>query len=75
MLNVKKTITLNGQSMLEESGQEVMVASMTATLTNDGVLSVNKSIVRPDLYEANKEEVKDDMTGFDFVAFDLETTE
>ncbi len=74
MLNTKKNITLNGQSFVDEGEGKVMVANMTATLNSDGVLSMNKSIVRPDLYNLNKVAVKQDMLDFDTEAFDLTTT-
>lgn len=75
MLNIKKNVTLNGQSLIQEGENQIMVASMTATLNSDGVLSFNKSIDRPDLYKENKAAVQKDMADFDAVAYELESVE
>ena len=75
MLNIKKNVTLNGQSLIQEGENQIMVASMTATLNSDGVLSLNKSIERPDLYKQHKAAVQKDMADFDVAAYELDNEE
>lgn len=75
MLKIKKNVTLNGQSLVQEGENQIMVARMSATLNSDGVLSFNKSIDRPDLYKEHKAAVQKDMTDFDAAAYELESKE
>lgn len=75
MLKIKKNVTLNGQSLVQEGENQIMVARMSATLNSDGVLSFNKSIDRPDLYKEHKAAVQKDMADFDAVAYELESVE
>lgn len=75
MLKIKKNVTLNGQSLVQEGENQIMVARMTATLNSDGVLSFNKSIDRPDLYKEHKAAVQKDMADFDTAAYELESVE
>lgn len=75
MLKIKKNVTLNGQSLIQEGENKIMLASMTANLNSDGVLSLNKSIERPDLYKQHKAAVQKDMADFDVAAYELDNEE
>ena len=75
MLKIKKNVTLNGQSLIQEGENQIMVARMSANLNSDGVLSFNKSIDRPDLYKEHKEAVQKDMADFDAAAYELDNEE
>ena len=70
MLKVNKNITLNGIS--EING--VQVAYMSATISTDGGSNggVNKSITNKELYNANKEQVRMDMTEFEEGVYKVE---
>lgn len=70
MLKVNKNITLNGIS--EING--VQVAYMSATISTDGGDNggVNKSITNKELYNANKEQVRTDMTEFEEGVYKVE---
>lgn len=75
MLKIKKNVTLNGQSLIQEGENQIMVARMNATLNSDGALSLNKSIERPDLYKEHKAAVQKDMADFDVAAYELDNEE
>lgn len=74
MLNIKKNVKLNGQSFIQEGENKVMVVSMNATLNSDGILSVSKTTVRPDIYAEHKAAVQKDMKDFEQAAYELEYT-
>ena len=63
MLNVNRTINLNASSMINNQ----VVVYMSATLSTDGQTSenINKNICSQELYELNKEEIRQDMRDFE----------
>ena len=67
MLEVVKNMTLNGVSKID--GQPV--AYMNATLSTDGNGSnkINTNIVNRELYNANKEQVRQDIADFDEMVY------
>lgn len=69
MLNINKTINLNGSS--EINGQ--VVAYMNASISTDGKsANVNKSITNQELYNANKAEVRNDFSEFESRVYEVE---
>ena len=68
MLNVNKSITLNGTSSVEENGVENGVATdimyMNATISENG-LSINRNIANAQAYIANKATYTKDVTEFE----------
>lgn len=69
MLKVSKTININGTSEIEG----VQVAYMSASISTDGNnASINKNITNQDLYNANKVEVRKDMSDFEDVVYATE---
>ncbi|EFF65125.1 hypothetical protein [Turicibacter sanguinis] len=67
MLEVVKNITLNGVSKID--GQPV--AYMNASLSTDanGSNNVNTNIANRELYNANKEQVRQDIADFDEMVY------
>lgn len=67
MLKVNKNITINGTS--EINGQQVVY--MSATIGTDGAnsVSITKSITNQELYNANKIEVRKDMSDFELEVY------
>lgn len=67
MLKTGRTITINGNSMID--GQ--LVVYMTASLSTDGTSNenINKNIQNQDLYSNNKESVRKDMRDFEDLVF------
>lgn len=67
MLKVNKNITINGTS--EINAQQVVY--MSATIGTDGAnsVSINKSITNQELYNANKIEVRKDMSDFELEVY------
>lgn len=63
MLKVNRTINLNASSMINNQ----VVVYMSATLSTDGQKSenINKNICSQELYELNKEEIRQDMRDFE----------
>lgn len=53
MLNVNKSITLNGTSSVEENGVATDIMYMNATISENG-LSINRNIANAQAYIANK---------------------
>ena len=63
MLKVNRTINLNASSMINNQ----VVVYMSATLSTDVQTSenINKNICSQELYELNKEEIRQDMRDFE----------
>lgn len=65
--------TINGQSMINGTP----AATMSATVYENGNVSISKNICNIELYESNKSEVRDDMANFENLVFydDVSTQE
>ena len=61
--NVKDTVskTISGTSVIDNA----MVASMTATISEEGNISISKNVYNKDLYNQNKAAVQKDMADFE----------
>lgn len=70
MLNINKNITLSGVSTIDG----VQVAYMSATITTNGTngANVNKTITNQELYNANKEQVRADVSQFEQEVYKVE---
>ena len=60
---VKTTVskTISGTSVIDNA----MVASMTATISEEGNISISKNVYNKDLYNQNKAAVQKDMADFE----------
>ena len=67
MLKTSRTITINGNSMIEDK----IVVYMNATLNTDRSSNenINKNIQNQELYASNKEAVRKDMRDFEDLVF------
>lgn len=70
MLNINKTITVTGNSVINGT----TVVYMSATLSTDGTTnnSTTKTIANKELYDANKVEVRKDIANFESEIFKIE---
>ena len=70
MLEVKQNITLNGVSKIDG----VQVVYMTATISSDGGsgANVNETITNQELYNANKAQVRADISEFKNKVYEVE---
>ena len=70
MLKVTKSITLNGESRMDDQA----VVYMNAMISTDGTGSsnVNTNIVNRALYNANKKQVRQDIAAFDELVYEAE---
>ena len=70
MLKVYKNITITGQSMIGEQ----QAAYMTATISTDGNngIYINKNITNQELYNANKDVVRKDMSDFELEVYKVQ---
>ena len=66
MLNTTSSKQLSGTSTIDN----VIVANMYATINEDGNININKTITNQELYVANKEEVRKDMSDFEDLVYD-----
>lgn len=64
MLNVNKSITLNGTSSVEENGVATDIMYMNATISENG-LSINRNIANAQAYIANKTTYTKDTAEFE----------
>jgi len=64
MLNVNKSITLNGTSSVEENGVATDIMYMNATISENG-LSINRNIANAQAYIANKATYTKDTAEFE----------
>lgn len=65
MLNVNKSITLNGTSSVEENGAVTDIMYMNATISANGGLSINRNIANVQAYIANMATYTKDVTEFE----------
>lgn len=68
MLKTSTQKTINGYSVIDGE----MAASMTASVCEDGNLSIAKNISNIDTYRKNKDEVRADMEQFETTVFSEE---
>lgn len=70
MLKVNKTINLSGTSEVE--GQ--IVVYMSASISTDGTnnANINKNVTNKELYDANKEIIREDMKQFEAEVYKVE---
>ena len=71
MLQTRKQITLNGSSVISENGTEVMIASMFASLSENGKFNNNTTIVDNEKYAEYAEKVDADIIAFNAEAMKL----
>lgn len=64
MLNVNKSITLNGTCSVEENGVATDIMYMNATISENG-LSINRNIANAQAYIANKATYTKDTAEFE----------
>lgn len=69
-LLVKKTITINGTSIIEDQPVVYMSASLSTEGSDNNTTS--KYIQNRELYNAHRTEVRADMAAFDAAVFELE---
>lgn len=70
MLNTTVQKTISGSSVVKtDKGVDAVVASMSASIQEDGSISINKYISDKDLYKANKDEVREDMDSFETLVY------
>lgn len=67
MLDIKKTINLVGQSIVEDT----VVVYMNASISKGGT-NTNKTINSPELYSANKKEIRQDISDFENKVYEIE---
>ena len=65
MLNVNKSITLNGTSSVEENGAVTDIMYMNDTISANGGLSINRNIANAQAYIANKATYTKDTAEFE----------
>lgn len=68
MLKITKSITLNGNSLINNE----MAATMYAMVNEDGSSNQNVNIVNSTIYESNKKEVREDIAQFNNAMYELQ---
>ena len=68
MLTTVKTINLNGESKIGGT----TVAYLSANITEAGNSTISKSIANIDLYNANRTEVRNDISAFETEVYAIE---
>ena len=67
MLNITKSINLNGESKIGD----VTVAYLSASVSSNSNTTITKNIVSQELYQINKEVIKKDMSEFETKVYSL----
>ena len=65
MLKTTKTISVTGRSTVTDTEKEVVAVTMSANISEDGAVSINKYIQNTELYKAHKEDVDADYAEFE----------
>ena len=70
MLRTTTSKSFNGTSTINDaSGSPIMVASMYATINEDGNVNINKTITNQDAYKQNKVEIQKDFDDFENLVY------
>lgn len=70
MLRTTTSKSFNGTSTINDaSGAPIIVASMYATINEDGNVNINKTITNRTVYAANKSEVQKDFDDFENLVY------
>lgn len=64
MLNYSKSTNYNGESRVKLGEGEVIAATMSGTVNDDGTFTFNSYISNREAYNANKAEVQGDIEEF-----------
>ncbi len=73
MLKIAKSINFNGTSSVKDAeGNDVSAAAMSANISDDGSININTYIQNKELYEANKPQVREDISEFDDYVYTYE---
>lgn len=72
MLKTRKSLTVTGHSVVTVDNVDVMVASMTATISNEGSNNITSTILNKELYQAHKDECRADIDAFTEVVRSVE---
>ena len=70
-LRKRNSINANGESVITVDGKEVVVATMTASISDTGT-NIAKYIQDETVYKANKSEVRADIAEFQDYVYELE---
>lgn len=70
-LRKRNSINANGESVITVDGKEVVVATMTASISDNGT-NIAKYIQDETVYKANKSEVRADIAEFQDYVYELE---
>lgn len=66
MLKTTTSKNLNGTSTVDDGEMKgVIVASMYASISEDGNININKTITNKEVYNRHKEEVQKDLQDFE----------
>ena len=66
MLKTTTSKNLNGTSIVDDGEMKgVTVASMYASISEDGNININKTITNKEVYNRHKEEVQKDLRDFE----------
>lgn len=66
MLQTTKSVTISGQSIIENEGVQSIVVIMNANISENGEYSsTSRTIQNKELYIANKASCKEDISKFD----------
>ena len=65
MLRITRQSLLNGTLVIDKEGTETVVATLSATIQEDGSSSINRFIQSNSLYLANKKAMDEDFARFD----------
>ena len=70
MLKTTTSKNLNGTSIVDDGEMKgVIVASMYASISEDGNININKTITNKEVYNRHKEEVQKDLHDFENVVY------
>ena len=75
MLSTRKSITLTGNSSITTDESTMTAVQMTANISEQNTSSVSTVIVNQQLYDANKNECRNDIDEFNLLVREIEDSE
>ena len=70
MLKTTTSKNFNGTSIVDDGEMKgVIVASMYASISEDGNININKTITNKEVYNRHKEEVQKDLRDFEIFVY------
>lgn len=65
MINIDKSISITGSSIIDNGEKEILVAYVNANISHDGNINITKSIIDKDMFNRYRNQILEDFNEFE----------